>query len=104
MHTILRVGMAVLSFATAFSAVRLFRQIREEGRQTQVELELNTSEAQGDFKIFLAGEALLLVGFLLYAAGGLFNRELPITVGEGAILGSFIAPLYVFRQWRRRLE
>lgn len=77
-------------------------KLHKHGKEAMASFQLNPEEAIEDFKIMLAAEAFMIIGFLLYFVGGAVESSLFLNIGRVyAVIFSLFVLRVSYRWWVR---
>lgn len=98
-HFFLRVILAYLGAVGGYMGLSLLWKIHQRGEKAMVSFQLNPEDAIEDFKILLAAQGLMLIGFLIYFVGGALDNSLFLNIGRAYAVIFSLFVLRVFYRW-----
>lgn len=98
-HFLLRIILAYLGAVGGYMGLSLLWRLQKQGEKAMASFQLNPEDAIEDFKILLAAQAFMIIGFFLYAAGGSVGSELMLNIGRSYAVIFALLVLDVFYRW-----
>jgi uncharacterized Tic20 family protein len=101
-HFVLRLVLAYLGAVGAYMGGVVLWKLYKHGEKAMASFQLQPDEAIEDFKIMLAAEAFMIIGFLIYFIGGATESSLFLNIGRTyAVIFCLFALRISYRWWGR---
>lgn len=101
-HFFLRVALAYIGAVGAYMGGVVLWKLHKHGEKAMVSFQLNPEDAVEDFKILLAMEGFMVVGFFIYFFGGALDSSLLLNIGRTyAVIFSLFVIRVSYRWWLR---
>lgn len=101
-HFMLRLVLAYLGAVGAYMGGVILWKLYKHGEKAMASFQLKPEEAIEDFKILLAAEAFMIIGFAIYFIGGAADSSLFLNIGRiYAVIFTLFVLRVSYRWWRR---
>ncbi len=98
-HFLLRVSLAYLGAVGGYMGLSLLWKLHKHGEEAMVSFQLNPEQAVEDFKIMLAAQGFMIIGFFIYFVGGITENYLLLNIARAYAVIFSLFVLRVFYRW-----